>query len=187
MQANIFVDFPETARKDGLCTPEDFWGGRWRPSYGPLGGLLEGKELRSEESGMMNAALKVNEGGRIHWRAIFRFCSCVCLQQFVHIERQQRHSCLGNTCSTTSITIMQLDRPEAYPQRYLSLEFPRITNAVCCQQNNMFSNYGFCFSGTKYRGIWEAVWRKTLLPLGETPIASRPMRHGRPASKINLF
>lgn len=51
LQANVFIDLPGTIRKDGLCTPADCRGG-----VGPLLALrvlLEGRECRSEEFGMM--------------------------------------------------------------------------------------------------------------------------------------
>lgn len=46
LRANVFIGLSETIRKDSLCTPAVFWGGRWRPFF-LLWQFLEGREIQS--------------------------------------------------------------------------------------------------------------------------------------------
>lgn len=57
-------------------------------ALGGGGGLLEGREFRFEESGMMKLGNRpLSERARLP-EGHFGFCSGVYLQQFVHIERK---------------------------------------------------------------------------------------------------
>lgn len=158
LQAHVFIDLPGTIRKDGLCTPADLWGGRVHPSFLLLSrGLLEGREFRSEESGVMNFDNRPpGERGRLgplegHFSVFVHVCTCSNLSTL----NSNRGRCLGNTRSTTSITTVQLDRPKACQQRYPTLQCTRkMTDAACRQQGHMSPGRGLWSSRTKRDRDW---------------------------------